>query len=171
MESLTLEQAYYIGELVGLVVVIISLLYLAIQVKQNIYMMKIQANQEYSEQWSRIASDLKNDPELSEIWMRGLNDYDSMNKIDKFRFTMPVTDATRIWEMMYFRFMDHTLEPELWEAMLRLQMDYFSTQGVRSLWETRKRYFNDSYQKYVDSNILNQGGSYPVGWLDKNEGT
>ena len=35
METLTLEQAYYIGELVASFVVLISLVYMAIQLRQN----------------------------------------------------------------------------------------------------------------------------------------
>jgi hypothetical protein len=35
MESLTLEQAYYIGELIAAIVVIMSVVYLALQVNQS----------------------------------------------------------------------------------------------------------------------------------------
>ena len=35
MEPLTLEQAYYIGELIAAFVVIVSVIYLALQVRQN----------------------------------------------------------------------------------------------------------------------------------------
>ena len=41
METLTLEQAYYIGELVAAFVVLISLVYMAIQLRQNTNAIKL----------------------------------------------------------------------------------------------------------------------------------
>jgi len=35
METLTLEQAYYIGELVGVIAIVGSLIFLTLQVRQN----------------------------------------------------------------------------------------------------------------------------------------
>ncbi len=41
METLTLEQMYYIGELVAAFVVLISLVYMAIQLRQNTNAIKL----------------------------------------------------------------------------------------------------------------------------------
>ncbi len=41
MESLTLEQIYFMSEIIGVIAVIISLFYVGLQVKQNTHMVRL----------------------------------------------------------------------------------------------------------------------------------
>ena len=54
METLTLEQAYYIGELFGVVAVVTSLIYLAIQLRQNTKSIRLGTLHDNTTLWVRI---------------------------------------------------------------------------------------------------------------------
>ena len=41
MESLTLEQLYFMSEIIGVITVIISLIYVGLQVKQNTHVVRL----------------------------------------------------------------------------------------------------------------------------------
>ncbi len=41
MESLTLEQIYFMSEIIGVIAVIISLIYVGLQVKQNTHVVRL----------------------------------------------------------------------------------------------------------------------------------
>ena len=64
METLTLEQTYYIGELIAAVMVIISIFYLAMQVKQNGRSLRIQTVHDLSSQFKEAQSAIAHDKEL-----------------------------------------------------------------------------------------------------------
>ena len=51
METLTLEQAYYLGELLGVIAVVTSLIYLALQLRQNTLSIRMSNVQALSSQY------------------------------------------------------------------------------------------------------------------------
>ena len=75
MESLTLEQAYYIGELVAVTVVIVSLIYVGRQIKQNTEAIQVNAAQAFVEAYNTFTADLSTSEENTDIWYRGSTHY------------------------------------------------------------------------------------------------
>jgi len=79
MESLTLEQAYYVGELVGVVVVVVTLVFLTIQVRQNTQEMKTQgltaAIRVFLGNYEQATGTGVN----AEIFRKGLNDFEGLS--------------------------------------------------------------------------------------------
>lgn len=51
METLTLEQAYYLGELLGVIAVVASLIYLTLQLRQNTLSIRMSNVQALSSQY------------------------------------------------------------------------------------------------------------------------
>ena len=101
MESFTLEQAYYIGELIAALAVIVSLLYVGRQMKQNTEAIQINAAQEFVQMFNTFTADLGSNKEMTVIWYTGTSDYKSLNKIDSIRFHAMVAQWMRIMESIY----------------------------------------------------------------------
>ena len=51
METLTLEQSYYIAQVVAAVILVLSVIYLALQVRQNTHAMRLSNFQAGSTSW------------------------------------------------------------------------------------------------------------------------
>ena len=85
MESLTLEQTYYIGELVGVLVVIISLIYVGLQVKQNTNATHATAAQSFVEMYNTFTSVVGSSKETADIWrtLTNKNNYIGSDKRDR----------------------------------------------------------------------------------------
>ena len=71
MESLTLEQAYYIGELVGVVVVIASLIFVGLQIRQNTEVSRLTAAQAYADVDNAFVGIINTSQNLADILHRG----------------------------------------------------------------------------------------------------
>ena len=89
---MTLQDLGSIGELVGAVATIATLAYLAVQIRQNSAHMqeatsvsKLQSIDRTVETFSRIRERLTI-PENAELYVRGIESYRSLDKVEKVRF-------------------------------------------------------------------------------------
>ena len=86
METLTLEHLYYIGELAGVIVVIVSVIYLALQVRQNTQTIRTTNMHAMSGNINSAVDMITNSAEVADIYRRGSMDYDSLDDIEMVRF-------------------------------------------------------------------------------------
>ncbi len=75
-----------IGEVVGGVAVIATLLYLAVQIRQNAQSVRNAASLSVNEGLAEINRRVSNDPEFADLWLRGLKDYGGLTGVERMRF-------------------------------------------------------------------------------------
>ena len=75
-----------IGEVVGGVAVIATLLYLATQIRQNAQSVRNAASLSVNEGLAEINRRVSNDPEFADLWLRGLKDYGGLTGVERMRF-------------------------------------------------------------------------------------
>ena len=88
METLTLEQAYYIAQMVAAVILILSVVYLALQVHQNTHAIRLSNFQAGSMSWANFMGMLTNSEECTDIYRRGIAANDTLNENEQIRFRM-----------------------------------------------------------------------------------
>ena len=66
-----------IGEIVAAVMVVVSLIYVALQIRQNTHTLKITAAQTFVGMYNTITSDLTR-PDLAALWHKGMHDFSSL---------------------------------------------------------------------------------------------
>jgi hypothetical protein len=72
-----------VGEILGAVAVVVSLVYLATQIRQNSRSVNIESERFLNESWNTIQRDLATDEGIADIINRGLNDYVSLAPAEK----------------------------------------------------------------------------------------
>ena len=88
MESLTLVEWHYISQMIAAVILVLSVIYLALQVRQNTHAMRLSNFQAVSASWANILNMLTKTEEVADIYRRGMVAYDALNEIEQFRFRM-----------------------------------------------------------------------------------
>jgi NADH:ubiquinone oxidoreductase subunit 6 (subunit J) len=76
-----------IAELAGAVGVLFSIIYLAMQVKNNTEENKTHRNQSLIAGVADVSAQIASDPSLSEIVRKGMIDFESLDENDQFRFS------------------------------------------------------------------------------------
>ena len=85
MRRLTLIEITGIAEIVGTVAIVVSLIFVGLQLRQNSSQFEtaaIQAGMSYVE----AANDLFANPDTTELVIRGLDDFDGLTQVEKARF-------------------------------------------------------------------------------------
>ena len=144
------EAAGAIGEIIGAAAVVVSLSYLASQIRtQNREARAASVHQvmhEYSEAISRL-----HEPEMADIWVRAHEDFDSLSPRQRLRFVIYLMVSIRSFEDAYFQWREGRLEDEVWRSLLAPLRDVKSTEAFARFWELRRHQVRPEFADYLDS--------------------
>ncbi len=138
-----------IGEIIGGVAVIATLIYLAMQIKQanvathrNMY---AQAATALSEYWLALAKD----PELYESFTTMLRAPETLSEADRNRGYLVMDSYLSLMESYFLhnRQYGEQLSQERWGRML---LRLFDTPGGQEYWRRRRASFHADFAKYLD---------------------
>ena len=90
-----------VGEILGAVGVIVTLVYLARQLGHNTAMMRVAASSERLERDYDIASSVIENREVAEMWAKGDLEFDSLDDIDRHRLMFFERRAIVLWHHLF----------------------------------------------------------------------
>lgn len=148
---ISLQTLANIGEVVGAVVVVLSLIYLAVQIRQNT---QAQQTENYARALGRLASmqsTLSQDGEISLIFSKGVLDTSRLSTQDRVRFTWFMYEAFDAFEFMFYVSRTKTMPEEVWRRWSAAVAWWLTFPGVQAWWHARPLPFTDSFTSFVDS--------------------
>jgi putative salt-induced outer membrane protein YdiY len=110
-----LESLANLGEIIGAVTVVVSLIYLAVQVRQNT---QAQQTENFSRALDRVASiqaTLSQDPEMSVIFSKGVSDPSDLTSRERMQFTWTMYELFGAFEFMFFVSKANATPEEIWQ--------------------------------------------------------
>ena len=138
-----------IGEIIGAAAVVISLLYLAAQIRSQNKQAKLAALHDMSNRFREVTTLFAGD-DISDIFVRANNDFESITDAEAVRLIVLTTNLFRAWEEAFLEKRDGSLESDVFEALSR---DYTQPMGASSfqhIWKLRKQNYDPHFQEYVD---------------------
>ena len=154
METLTLEQTYYIGELISAAMVIISIFYLALQVRQNSISTRLESVQKINSNFSLLWEAISENGEVADIYYRGMHGYDKLENLKKMRFTALLNRIMRVVQGMYYERQEGVVDDNLWSGFQAPLKDAFQLRGYHEYWELKRHWFDEEFQDYVRHVII-----------------
>ena len=140
-----------IGTLVGGIAVIVSLIYLAIQTKQNTKAMKSASFHEVRVSFSDIPMVLAQNPELVSILARVNSDPDSLSREEIIRYEMIFLTIIRRAESAYFQSKEGSLALESWRGISETCKTALSDEIAQRWWTRTNHRFESSFRKEIDN--------------------
>ena len=149
------EMLSAIGQVVAAIGVIISLIYLAAQIREQNKERRRAGINILTVQWSDLVKTGQESREFAEFFLRGIRSFEALDAPDKLRFSAFFTRFTRNCEGMFIYYRDGALEKALWDQVARTIADYFAYPGVREWWATRKHWLTDEFRGVVETIMAN----------------
>ena len=146
METFTLEQIYYIGELAGVIALIISLIYVGKQLQQNTKQMENNASLAHVQWTSNIQSFLLSNRDSAECWVKGGTDFKSLDEVDKQRIIQFELGAIIVLSELFELWQQNLLPDERWKLQTQVLKHIGQRQSVREVWKMMKDSFNKPFQ-------------------------
>jgi len=152
---MSLEDLGNIGEFVAAVAVVVSLIYLAAQIRQNTQQIKQSIRSVRASTFHTALNSLAGfvvpiaqDPDLADIYQRGLRG-ESLNETEWLRFRFVISHLFSLYEHLYYQHRAGLAESELWESRAANMAWYFAQPGWRSYWDEAGRLFGRGFREYV----------------------
>ena len=141
-----------LAEIIAAVGVMISVVYLAIQVSQSNTEAQLQTHNDTLALMHAPIEQFLAQPELAEIVRRGGITPDELNEADWFRFGYYYLMQFNMYDFLYLAYLDGAAVPQLWIGTDSSWRYVFENEpGVRRAWREWRHAFADPFQSYVDS--------------------
>ena len=146
-----LQTLANLGEVVGAAVVVLSLIYLAVQVRQNT---QAQRTENYSRAQDRLAaiqSMLGKDSEISLIVSKGALDTSKLTPQERMRFTWSMYEVFGAFEFMFHASRTGAIPEEVWNRWSSAVAWWLTFPGIQAWWQARPIPFTESFTGFMES--------------------
>ncbi|MEN8193590.1 MAG: hypothetical protein ABFS12_12285 [Bacteroidota bacterium] len=154
-------------EIVGTTAVIITLIYVAVQVKLNSKQLASSIQSTKTQTWHSVNEDFNVFREMvltsnnAEIWIKGINNFDDLNRNDRMRFNMMA--ATFIWTVWLFYQVSKN-EGLMPDANSHLFSDLYKHEGFNGWLKEHEKLHTDDFGDFLKSVRENVGKErYKIG--------
>lgn len=151
---MTIQDLGSLGELVGAVATVATLVYLALQIRANTIASRSGAAQAVHESFSNWYNLLASDESLSAVVARGLRDYESLTEAERARFVSVAMSILLNTQDAFIKWREGSLIDELWISWEFVIMNLVKTPGGGVVWRDRKYLFGAHFRDHVENEIM-----------------
>lgn len=151
-----LEQLYYIGELVGVVVVIGSLLFVGIQMRQSANALRVSTTAAAVANWQATVLELAGGEHVAPAIARvnQATDPSDLDTVDVMRITGFLIAAAKNTEFAFFRHQANEIADGLWEAARNGLLVPFRTPITREVvWPRVKMQLSPEFASFFEKEL------------------
>ncbi|MGI9245392.1 MAG: hypothetical protein ACR2I8_01605 [Steroidobacteraceae bacterium] len=159
---MSLEELGSIGELISSIAVVISLVYLAIQLRSSTDTARTSTYQAVVAEFGALNRAMASTKNLSAMFAAALEDYDALDTSDRETISQLLLVAFQNFENMYYQYRKGYLEDDVWIGWKRLMLTYHSRPGFQAWWKMRRDVFSPSFVEFLATEVLDR--SIPSYW-------
>ena len=144
------EMIGALGELMGATAVVLTLFYLAHQVRDASQEAQRNRWSDLNHEISRVADSWGANTELSDIVFRGFTDRGSLEPQEAFRFYSSLFRLFRAWEAVFEYSREGGIHQWGAEGFRTTMTDILGFPGTQIYWRDRRHWFSRAFQAEVD---------------------
>ena len=145
-----------IGEILGATAVVISLVYVAVQIRQNTNETRMQRTQSLIAANADVNSQVAGDKELADVFQAAVVDFDALSGSEKIRFGGLVFSTFNRYSFAYYQYLRGDLEEVFWKVIEQEMAVFLTLPGARTWWERDKSRFIPEFVAHLDKLVGQQ---------------
>ena len=146
-----------VGEIVGAIAVVVTLGFLAVQIRQNSRTVKASAAQSVLQSLSEALRAAAESPDLARVINQGLTEFDKLDEADNNRFFFWLFAWFRLVEQAHQHYAMGNIEEGTWAGQVAHLKASIASPAVVRFWTARRPAFSQEFQEFVDSLDLSGG--------------
>jgi hypothetical protein len=151
------EMLTAIGQLATVCIGVPSIIYFAIQLREQNRERRQSAVNALTVQWGELTNALHEDGEFTAIYLRGVQSFHDLDAVSKLRFSAFQNRFFKNFEGMYYSRREGILSTELWDEIDRTMSDFLAYKGIQEWWQTRRHWHTEAFARVVDGIIAKCG--------------
>jgi hypothetical protein len=139
-----------IGEVLGAAAVVVTLGYLAVQIRQNSQAVKNSAAQSLLSEANESLRVAASDPATARAVILGQTLFDELSEGEKAQFITWTFAWMRTVEQAYLQYAQGYIDEELWEGHMAHHRQMIQARAIKKWWSQRRCFFSQNFQNYMD---------------------
>ncbi len=159
-----LEQLANVGEFVSGIAVVASLIYLAVQIRQNTQTVKSSTLSTNTLNWSSMLVNIASD-DTSNAYLNGMIGREDIEPQQLLQFVQMARAMLVSFETQHYQYLNGALDKEIYLGYERACTDQFlAYPGFQMIWEITRLHFSPPFVDLVDGLIsgIDDGASYAI---------
>lgn len=154
--TVSLEALGNLGDFLGSVGVLISLVYLAVQIRKSTETERAATYRAIVADFGHMNEALAGNPELTRLYVQALEDFGALTPTERAQASQVFYMNFRYFENMYYQSRKGYLEDEVWIGWKRLMLTYFARPGFQLWWRARRDVFSEPFVRFLESGRLDR---------------
>ena len=139
-----------IGEIVGATAVVVTLAYLAVQIRNSTKIARSSTRQAIASMAFVMGTDLVADRSLTEALIKDFKNED-LDEADWVRLLARNYIGMRHYENIHYQHLCGMIEPDEWRGFRRNLKSVLQWRSMEAYWQNEKQYFSDAFREEVSS--------------------
>lgn len=160
---MTLNDIYLLSQVLAVAALIPSVLYMAVQVRQNTLQARANAAYQFLEATGSINSIPMGNVETARVIRRGLEDISVLNEDERLQFIWFVGQHFTIHSTVYALYQNKTLPESQWHPIKKDIITFLGTNGGRTVWDDfAAQGLSPDFVAYVEELLARGEDSYSI---------
>ena len=139
-----------LAEIVGAVAVVVSLIYVGVQVNDSTSAIRSAAASDATTTMQSWYIEMGSNRQASDVWFNAMTSPEPLSARDEFQFMMSMHVAILGMQNSYLLSKEGTLDAEFREAVTTAIVAVKDLPGMRRYWTQRRGFFHTGFAEYVD---------------------
>lgn len=167
---MSLEAIYYISQIIAVLAILGSLIFVGVQIRQNTKQAKAAAAQSVYENYAGWYMYAGEDVERAKVWVKGFKGLDSLSDEENAVFMATFMAQFAYVQSAFYLWQDGSLKDEIWRTMEATLTTVLTNPGGKTFWQRRRFSFTPAFVAHIEANVINR--SLPDGmrpWVTPQE--
>ena len=162
---MSIQEWGAISEMVGAIAIVVSLIYVGVQIRQNTQATRVMTSQAFVESYFGVIGQITRHPAFWDVYWRGLGGLSNLQGGELAAFGAWTGHLIRTWESFYFQWKAGAFEDQIWSGWKHQYRDVFVYPGIQEEWKIRRDYFSDEFREFVEREFIGKA-SHPLYRID-----
>jgi hypothetical protein len=145
-----------VGEIIGAAGVIVTLAYLAFQLRNQTRETKLSATRDLARDYRDIMRDISGNEELYGLYLRSLEDYDGMPDADRMKINLAFYSRIfGVHEQQHLHLLEGRIDPVYLQSIRNRLAEAAKTPGPHQWWRRNRHLYSDNFRTYIDGVLKN----------------
>lgn len=153
---MSLETIYYLSQIVAVLAILGSLIFVGVQIRQHTKQARAAAAQSVYENYASWYMFSGESMERARIGVKALKDLDSLSDEENVIFMGTMMAQFAYLQSAFYLWQDGSLKDEVWRSMEATVTTVLTASGGKAFWKRRRFSFTEAFCVHIETNALNR---------------
>ncbi|MEQ8663425.1 MAG: hypothetical protein RLW62_21620 [Gammaproteobacteria bacterium] len=150
-----------ISDLIAALAVVASLVFVGLQLRSNTKALRLSSTNTIVEQFTSGVTRIAENPGMSGILFRGIQDPDALAGEERYRFNLALQSILFVYANIHHHYQSGTLDHDIFESMDSQMRNLCNSPGFVGYWARSGENFPARFRAHMEQNVL---GRHDPAW-------